>query len=279
MPKVSVIMSVYNTPAAFLRPCIESILNQTIKDLEFIIIDDRSTDEHVKNVLEQYQRADTRIVLYRNDKNLGLTRSLNIALKMAKGQYVARMDSDDLSYPRRLEQECSFFRGHPNFGLVGTGAHIIDSANNILGVFSAVPDPSRLRQMLPRRNPFLHSSCMFPLVVLKAVGGYDELFRYSQDYDLWLRIASKYPVANLEEILIAKRITGKVISSQQERFQEWYALKTRAHHMIHGYFTFQNFFFLFLDFLWYLIPIDVRNVLRATIFRKRSYRGMVLKGE
>jgi glycosyltransferase involved in cell wall biosynthesis len=114
-PKVTVLMSVYNGEE-HLREAIDSILNQTYKNFEFLIIDDGSTDGSV-NIIRSY--LDPRIRLIKNKKNIGITRSLNKGLKLARGEYIARMDDDDIAFPERLEKQVRFLNEHVNVGLVG----------------------------------------------------------------------------------------------------------------------------------------------------------------
>ena len=123
-PKISVVMSVYNgTP--YLRECIESILNQTCKDFEFIIIDDGSSDNTWK-ILTEYANQNQQIKLFKNEENIGLTKSLNKGLKLAGGEYIARQDADDVSLPDRFELQTRFLDAHLEVGALGSSAEVID---------------------------------------------------------------------------------------------------------------------------------------------------------
>ena len=117
-PTISVIMSVYNTNKSFLAEAIESILNQTYPNFEFIIIDDNSTDGSL-SIIEQYMSKDDRIVLIKNKTNIGLTKSLNKGLKLAKGQYIARMDADDVSLPDRFKQQIEYMENNSHVTVIG----------------------------------------------------------------------------------------------------------------------------------------------------------------
>ncbi len=136
-PKVSVIMSVYNGDK-YLREAIESILNQTFTDFEFIIVNDGSTDNSLE-IIESYD--DERIKTINNKKNIGLTKSLNKALKFAKGKYIARQDADDVSLPNRFEKQVEYLDSHPEVALVGTSVYLIDENGKIIGKRIAFAKP------------------------------------------------------------------------------------------------------------------------------------------
>ncbi|MDD4353774.1 MAG: glycosyltransferase family A protein, partial [Candidatus Nanoarchaeia archaeon] len=129
--RISVIMSAYNTER-YIAEAIESILNQTFKDFEFIIIDDGSTDDSLK-IIKRYVKKDRRIKLIHNKKNIGLTKSLNKGLKIAKGQYIARMDADDISLPQRFQIQYDFLEKNKDIFLIGTTAFLIDDKGDRLG--------------------------------------------------------------------------------------------------------------------------------------------------
>ncbi len=193
-------MSVYNSEK-YLEKAIESILNQTYTNFEFLIIDDGSTGS-ISDILHKY--GDPRIRLVKNENNLGLTKSLNKGLALANGEYIARMDADDISLPKRFEKQVSFLIKNPDIALVGTSNYIIDSQGTEIGS-RIVPASVDFNDLL-KENPFNHGSIMVKKSVLISMGGYNEFFRYAQDYELWLRIAKLYPVRNLIEPLYKQRV-------------------------------------------------------------------------
>jgi glycosyltransferase involved in cell wall biosynthesis len=198
-PKISVIMSVYNG-GKYLREAIESILNQTFTDFEFIIVNDGSTDNSLEIILSY---TDERIRIINNEKNIGLTKSLNKALKVARGEYIARQDADDVSLPNRFEEQIKYLKKHPEVVLLGTIAYLIDKNGKIIGKKVALAKPS-LKDLF-KVNQFNHGSVMFKKEIVNQLGGYNELIRYSQDYELWLRIAKLYDVRNLTQLLYKLR--------------------------------------------------------------------------
>jgi glycosyltransferase involved in cell wall biosynthesis len=205
-PKVTVLMSVYNGKK-YLQEAIESILHQTFTDFEFLIIDDASTDTTPK-ILQQY--CDPRIRIVKNEKNLGLTKSLNKGLTLAKGEYIARMDADDISTPERFEKQLNYFEQNPETIVLGTGFLIIDYNGEIVGrkLFSEKPTIDDFF----RENQIIHGSVMFKKSVIINLGGYNEYFRYVQDYELWLKVSKKYQMRNLPEILYKLRYHGDNIA-------------------------------------------------------------------
>lgn len=215
-PKVTVLMSVYNGEK-YLREAIDSILGQTFKDFEFLIIDDGSTDDSAE-IIRSY--TDSRIRLIQNEENIGLTRSLNKGLKLAKGQYIARMDADDISLLCRLETQGRFLDEHPRVGLVSSSYIKINVAGEEIGFQKVSTENDEIKELfLKGLNQFCHPSSMFRKECIKKVGTYREFFKYAQDYDLWRRIAEEYSVANIGEPLLRWRISHNSISSTAETYQ------------------------------------------------------------
>ena len=197
-PRISVIMSVYNGEK-YLREAIQSILGQTYTDFEFIIVNDASTDESLQIILGF---SDSRIRLIINDTNTGLTKSLNVALEQAKGEFIARQDADDISLPERFQKQLQHYEQHPETALLGTSHYIIDENGIAIGKRVIPADPSRNKFY---GSSFAHGSTMFRSEAIRKLGGYNELFRYSQDFDLWLRFARHYQVRGMPEKLYKLR--------------------------------------------------------------------------
>lgn len=212
LPKVTVLMSVFNDEE-FCREAIDSILNQTFRDFELIILDDASTDK-TQEVLQSYD--DPRIVVIRNERCLGLTKSLNVGLRHVQSKYVARLDGDDVALAERLEKQVLFLDEHPGVGVVSNPYIKINSAGGEIGFQQLPTSDQAIRSRLFVANPFCHTSSMFRRHCVERVGSYREVFKMSQDYDLWLRIAEEFQVGNLEEPLCKVRIIGGSISFPEE---------------------------------------------------------------
>lgn len=196
-------MSVYNGER-YLREAVESILNQTFTDFEFIIIDDGSTDS-TWDILAEYATRDRRIVLMRNEENIGLTKSLNRGLRVARGKYIARQDADDISMPERLAKQVSVLDTRPQVVLVGASARQVDETGCPIGKAIRQENPHFNRWRLLFGNYMIHSTTMFRREIALQIGGYDESLPYAQDYDLWSRLCSVGEVTQVQEILVEYR--------------------------------------------------------------------------
>ena len=199
-PKVTVLMPVYNAEA-YLREAMDSILAQTLTDFEFLIIDDGSTDSSA-GIVRSY--TDRRIRLVQNERNLKLAATLNRGLALARGEYVARMDADDISLPERLARQVAFMDAHPAVGISGTWAEAFGEAR-----FS-MPNPTdseRIRAKLLFDSALVHPAVILRPTLLAQHGlAYRDLYPID-DYDLWQRAARVFPLANLPEALLRYRVT------------------------------------------------------------------------
>ncbi len=218
MPKVSILMPAYNGER-YLRKAVESILGQTFTDFEFIIVDDGSTD---KTSLILASFADPRILLLRNRANEGIVASLNRGLAVARGEYLARQDADDISLPKRLEKQVEFLDSHRDVGLLGTAYSVINQQGVPIRHIAVRTETRDIQGHLLYENCFCHGAVMCRRSCLEAVGNYrDDLFP-AEDYDLWLRISEHFHVANLSDALYQWRQGNASVSathgaSQQER--------------------------------------------------------------
>ena len=203
-PKVSILMCVYNGES-HLRQAVKSILEQTFKDFEFIIVDDGSKDSSWQ-ILTEYSTKDSRIVLIQNEKNLGLEKSLNKGLAATKGEYFARQDADDVSITNRLQLQVDFLDNHPEVGALGTSVELIDDKGNTIGKNSLPTDHESLQSLLLLNNFMHHSTLMVRRSLMQKLGGYDEDMRYAEDYDLWWRLSCLSRLATLPSILLKRRV-------------------------------------------------------------------------
>lgn len=207
-PKITVLMPVYNSES-FLKEAIDSILDQTFTDFEFIIINDGSTDT-TKNIINSYN--DIRMKIVNNKKNIGLTKSLNKGLKLSKGEYIARMDADDISLKNRLKIESGFLNSNPEYGLIAARYSIIDKNGNILKNSGSYLNPEEIYYTLNFQNCLTHSSVIFRKGMVLKIGGYNEALTQTQDYELWYRLSKVTKIYQTREILIKWRMSNKNIS-------------------------------------------------------------------
>lgn len=192
----------------YLRSAVDSILSQTYSDFEFIIIDDGSSDNS-SQIIKDYD--DPRIRLVRNDSNIGLTRTLNKGLKLAQGEFVARMDCDDVSVPDRLAKQVAFMDSAPDIGACGTWALEIDETGKVFGK-RQTPIGEKLDNFYWRSTPLIHPAAMFRFTQSDGPW-YDEKTSVAQDYELWLRIRTTHRLGNLPEYLLLYRVHEKSITA------------------------------------------------------------------
>ncbi len=202
-PKVSVIMAAYNSDK-YIEEAILSILNQTLKDFELIIVDDCSTD-NVPEIIKKYQELDPRIITVRNETNSGLTISWNRGIKLAKTDYVLMMDSDDIAYPNRLETQYNFMEQNPNVPLIGSGVELMDENGHVFKRRIGLTDPDEIKFRILLRNPFVHPSTIYRRGVFEEMGGYNKKYENSEDYALFSAITEKYRPVCIPQILLKYR--------------------------------------------------------------------------
>lgn len=216
-PKISVLMSVHNGEV-YLEEAIKSILDQTYADFEFILINDASTDS-TKDIIRSFE--DQRIILIDNETNLGLTPSLNKGLLEARGEYIARMDADDVSHLDRLEKQFAFMELNKDVWVVGSNINIINDKGDVT---QSNVYPETYDQILGTiffKNSIVHSSAFFRREKIIEIGGYNKEYRKSQDYELWLQvIVNGGKLHNLQEILVDYRVHAESITQSSETSSE-----------------------------------------------------------
>lgn len=223
MPVVSVVMSVYNESENWLRAAIDSILQQSFKDFEFLIINDHPEGEINKVILREYQKQDHRIVLIENETNIGLTKSLNKGLDHARGKYIARMDADDISCPDRFEKQVLLLDSKPEIGVCGSNI-LIFGEKNCVQKYPQTDEECFIFQ----RSPFAHPAVMIRSAVLKKFDlHYNPEYYFAQDYELWCRMHQITKFYNLQELLLKYRVTGKQITKKRYREQQFFAAQIR----------------------------------------------------
>lgn len=205
---ISVIMSVYNAEK-YLVKAIKSTLTQSLGDFEFIIIDDNSQDKSA-DIISEFAQKDQRIKYIKNKENRGLTYSLNKALGLTQGNYIARMDADDISHPNRLERQYGYLQNNQEISLVGTTAYNIDENGEVISERNVPLTYENIKEKIKMVNPIIHPSVMFKKEDILAIGGYNEKFKKVQDYELWFRIiANGLKVENLEDRLLYYRVNNQ----------------------------------------------------------------------
>lgn len=204
MTKVSVVMPVYNG-ARFLQESIESILDQTFKDIEFLIVNDGSTDQSEEIIME-YAKIDDRINLITNPENLGIAEATNLGIAHARGEYIALMDQDDISMPERLEKQVVFLDTHPEISVVGANSIRLDEDGEQHFRQDVLETPGLIRWGLLFRDQIQNPTALMTRTLFSIQGYKYEDFMPSQDYRLWLKISQRFKLANLPDYLLVHRV-------------------------------------------------------------------------
>lgn len=209
---ISVIMSTYKEDERLLRESIESILNQSYKDFEYIIILDYPDNDVHKRVIEEYALKDDRIHFYVNEKNMGLTDSLNRGLSLCHGEYIARMDADDISLPDRLERQMKYLEKN-HYDLIGGITEMINENGSLLYSIKSVPtDPKKINKALRYSQCIAHPTWLGRKEVFEKNAGYRHM-PLCEDYDFTLRaVLNGFVVSNLNEAVLKYRMTSNSIS-------------------------------------------------------------------
>jgi hypothetical protein len=203
-PLVSVVMSVFNGER-FLAEAVDSILNQSFRDFEFIVIDDGSTDSSGA-MLESFVKKDMRLRVY-HQENTGFIEALNRGCALVRGKYIARIDADDIAVRDRLMWQVDFMEKHSTVGVVGGAVEVIDATGKRLETSTNPIDDNRIKLALLRGEcPFWNTTVLMRKDAFVRAGGYRKLITFAEDHDLFLRIADRCQLANLEAVLMKYRL-------------------------------------------------------------------------
>ncbi len=266
-PTVSIVMPVYNGEK-YLKEAIDSILGQTYKDFEFIIIDDGSNDRTAK-IVQSYKDSRIRFITH---ENKGLSASCNEGITMAKGKYIARQDADDISELNRLQTQVDFMEKNKNIGLVGSNYRVMDENGAVSITTDVFTNPKDLKLAEIFSNQFGHGTVLIRSETLKKPY-YDSIYKSAQDVDLWSRISHYSDLANIREPLYRWRLAGEGLSTKPENVQankdEVYQIRDREfQYFLHHK---KNYALLSLH------PLSTRGGIRSYLGTKSTmYRNMTL---
>ena len=262
-PKVSIIMGVWNG-AQHLKESINSILTQTFSDVEFVVVNDASTDD-TAHILAAYAAQDPRITVVTNAQNLGLTRSLNVGIRASRGTYIARMDAGDTSEPTRFAEQVQFLDEHPDHGLVGAWTHVIDEDSHIIGEMKYPTDNVSLKKDLIKYNPFVHSSVMMRRDIVEKAGLYNESWKYAQDYELFFRMSKYAKIANIGAYLASYRMSPVSITSRKNKQQVIFAIRACIKAIREGQYGIASYRFVLKPLLGYLMPYSFKMAIKKLL--------------
>lgn len=259
--ELSILIVVWNEEE-FLGSLFKSIKEQTFDNYEIICLNNGSIDkslEELRKWQEIFGLEKFRIV--NNEINIGLTKALNIELKMASGKYIARIDPDDFWERDKLKKQVEFLEKNPDYGIVGCN-YINSYKNNKNKKYIKLPETCReISRYLFRRNPLAHSCILAKTDLIKSVGGYDEKIKYGQDYDLWLRCFPETKIHNMQEFLCSRTIDGG-ISVKKQNAQMWQSIKTRIKYIRKYNYSWKNYLYLLEPLVVILTPDFLKNLKR-----------------
>lgn len=219
--KISVIMSVYNGKD-YLEQAVNSVLAQTYTEFEFVIIDDCSTDGSYEMLLS-IAKLDNRVSLFRNETNQGLTKSLNLGVKFSKGDYIARMDADDICIPQRLEYQLSYILENREVDLLYADTVLIDKNSEVICDSWRPNNINKVLSCLEKHNFIPHPTVIFRKSTFNRIGGYNENCRTGQDVDLWLRMRDQEcHFGYLNKIVLMYRLNPSSVRSYLSDY--WFSI-------------------------------------------------------
>lgn len=246
-PLVSVIMATYNEPAKYIKEAIESILNQTFSNFEFIIVDD-STNLDTIETIDSYTH-DSRVIIIRKKSRMGFARALNEGLKIAKGQYIARMDADDISFTNRFKIQLDYLSLHSEIDVLGGNIQIINESGTVVSQRKYPNNKFKLCLSTIFRSPVAHPTVMFRRSIIDNQLYYDEFFSKAEDLEFWFRLRNNgFIIANLSSNLLYFRISGDL------------AIKRSVEHFSYNYKA------RYKNFSWKHFYVDIPSIIVTKLY-------------
>lgn len=264
-------MPVYNAQL-YLSLAVKSILAQTYKNFEFIIVDDASTDSTPK-ILNDFNKIDKRIILLKNRTNLGVTKSLNIGVSYAKGKYIIRMDADDWSYPERFKLQVELMEKNPSVSVSGSYIKVCNSKLETIYIRKYHLSDKAIRKHIFRYSPFAHPATIWRANILKKEL-YNEMLTTCQDYELYFRIGKFGKFMNLDKPLIKLRLHNRSMSVVQNDLQWKNTVLIRLHAVLMlGYqmSKIDKVYVFLQEVCTTLLPVKLRFILFNFIRRLNIY--------
>lgn len=246
-PLVSVVMATFNEPVNYIAEAIESVLGQTFADFEFIIVDDSTNTDTIKKI-DSY-KDDKRITVIRGNSRFGFVEALNHGLKVARGEFIARMDADDISVPDRLEKQVKFFWKHPKIDVLGGNICIINEQGSILSIRKYPNNKLSLLISSIFRSPVAHPAAMFRRSIVENNLYYDKSFKKAEDTEFWFRLRNKgFKISNLPDEILLFRVSGNL------------AKKRNVEHFSY------NFKARYKNFSWKYFYVDIPSIIITKLY-------------
>ena len=244
---VSIVITVYNGEK-YIKDCLTSLLNQTYKNIEIIVVDDGSIDNSLHK-LKAFEKIDSRLKIIKNNINIGITKSLNIGIKKTNGYIIARQDIDEIATKDRIEKQVQYLIREK---LVLVGSNCINLYPNGFMTEWGYYNNAKLNHILKYRSPFPHGTALFIKQIFLDCGGYDENYKTSQDYDLWIKIQKKGKIGMLNNLVLKRAIVDESISKNMKLRQAFDSTRIRIKNAHIVYLPQQILFSLFSLFISFL---------------------------
>lgn len=266
---VSVVMAVFNGQK-YIEESVKSIIGQSFRDFEFIIVDDGSVDK-TRKILENLSKKDSRIKIISNSVNIGLAKSLNKAIKISQGEYIARQDADDISLPERIEKQVVFLKNHPEIKVLGTFGYATNKDGKILRKEILPVSSQEIKKHLIKANPFIHTSVMIRKETIDKAQGYNENFDVIQDYELWFRILRNEQGENLPIFLVKRRYQPDMVSLKKNRKQLESIIFLKKEIIKKGDYSKFCYIYLIRSYLSLKCPYFFKNIINKYFFKRSAY--------
>lgn len=254
-PLISVVMCVYNGEK-WIDTAVSSILNQTYSNFELIVVNDYSSDTTLQHLLKI---RDKRVRLINNNKNYGVAFSLNKALKITKGKYVARMDADDKAVINRLKKQSSFLEENPSVAAVGTWAKLITESGKLIKIQKVPCYYSEIKSAIIKFNPLIHPTIMIRKNILDEIGFYNVKYEGAEDYDLFLRLANRYTVVNIPTVGLIHRVHSDAVTQKRMKYIEIQSLRVRLNAIRQYQYSYWKLIYLIRPILFLFIPTQIKQ--------------------
>lgn len=267
-PLVSVVMATYNEPKQFIEESISSILNQTYSNLELLIADDSSREETIE-IINYFANSDARVRVIRQSQRMGFVHALNTALKEVKGDYIARMDGDDISLPDRFNKQVSYLNSHHDIDVLGGAMNIINEKSEVTSRRNYPSGGIKLLMWMSLRTALGHPSVMFRRKIIDDGFYYNEIMNKGcEDTDLWLRLRNNgYHIANLNDTLVNYRVIVDMASKRKKDDEvNYFARKNN--------FSFKYFIFDAISLVVFKIRINMPSNIYTWLYRKENQQRL-----
>lgn len=270
---ISVLMAVYHSERAeYLDAALFSIWdNQILKPDEIILVEDGPLSKELKDIIKKWKvRLCQKLTIVTNEVNIGLTKSLNKGLAFVTGDYIARMDSDDISMPERFQKQMEFFERHPDVDIVGGSLQEFDSTNDNLGIRHYPRTNEDVLKYIHKASPLPHPAVMMRRKIFESGLSYNEKYRTSQDIALWFNALTKgFRIANLDEIVLKFRRDGEVFKRRsKEKAKNEFEIYIKGIHNLYGLFSWR-YVYPIARYLFRLLPIPMVKLIYGSNLRKR----------